>query len=64
MGTCRVDRLGQRPKGDATLLQFLDDADQMRQRSAEPIEFPDHQDVAFPQVGHACLEAGPVVTRT
>jgi hypothetical protein len=41
-----IHLLGQRTKGDATLLQIGHRGQQMRQRSAEPVQLPDHQAVA------------------
>lgn len=44
-GCTGVEALGQRAKMDATVPKVLCNAEQMRQRPSEPVEFPDHQRV-------------------
>lgn len=61
MRGCSVDRLGERTKGDAALLQLLDDPDEVGERAAEPIELPNDEHVAYPQIFHAGLQSRTVV---
>ena len=61
-----VDRLGQRTEADAAALEVLDGLDQLLERTGEPVELPDDQDVAFAadevegglQFGPVALSAG------
>ena len=43
-----IHLLGQRTKGDTALLEIGHRGEEMRQRSAEPVQLPDHQAVAGP----------------
>ena len=47
MRRSRVHLLGERAERDVSVPQAGDDRQQMRKRSAETIEFPDHQAVAW-----------------
>src|SRR3954469_19136422 len=58
-----VDRLGQRAERNAAPLELVDDPEEVRGRAPEPVELPDHEHVARPQIGKAGLQPGPVVAR-
>ena len=45
-GSRRVDALAQGAKVDASLAQIAHHVDQMRQRAAQTVEFPDHEHIA------------------
>jgi hypothetical protein len=54
-----VDCLLEAAEPDAALGQTSDGVDQMAQRSAEPVQFPDDQGVAGPRSGsRTCLRTG------
>ena len=53
-----VDRFGQRPERDLSLLQLADQLDEMPQASAEAIEPPHHERVAGAKVVDAGVELG------
>ena len=59
-GSGGVDRLLQTAEPDPTLGELSDGVDQMPQGAAEPVEFPDDQGVAGPQLVQDLLEDGPV----
>jgi hypothetical protein len=56
-----VHPLGQRSKGDAALFEAVHHTEQMRQRAAQAIEFPDHKAVAWPNKRQCLCESGTVV---
>jgi hypothetical protein len=47
-GTARVQRLGQRPETNATGFKGLDRLDQMTKAAAQPVQFPDDNNIAGP----------------
>ena len=53
-----VDRLLEAAEADAALGQAGDGVDQMPQRPSKPVELPDHQGVAGPQLVQELLEVG------
>ena len=55
-----VDRLLEAAEPDAAVGQAGDGVDQVAQRPAEPVEFPDDQGVAGAQLVQDLLEGGPV----
>src|SRR5215211_7264161 len=55
-----VDRLLQAPEPDAAVGQAGDGVDQVAERSAEAVEFPDDQGVAGAQLVQDLLEGGAV----
>ena len=55
-----VDGLLEAPEPDAALGEAGDGVDQMPQGAAEPVEFPDDQGDAGPQLVQYLLEDGPV----
>lgn len=46
----RVERLLERAEAGATLLEHVDDVDEVAKGAPEPIEFPDHDDVAVDRI--------------
>jgi hypothetical protein len=56
-----VDLLGERAERDATLFEAGDRCQQMRQRSAEPVELPNDQTVARPNEGERLAQPGPII---
>ena len=56
-----VHLLGDRAERDTTFLQVGDDRQEMRQRAAEAVEFPNDQDVAVSEIGEACLQARSII---
>jgi hypothetical protein len=54
-----VDRLLEAAEPDAAVSQAGDGVDQMSEGAAEPVEFPDDQGVARPQLVQDLLEGGP-----
>ena len=57
-----IHLFGKRTKGDAALLQIGHRGEQMRQRSAEPVQLPDHQAVARSDEGQRLGQPGTVAT--
>jgi hypothetical protein len=53
------DPVGQRLDADAAGFQGGDDLDQVAQVAAEPVDLPDDEGVAGPQVGQAFVPFGP-----
>src|SRR5712691_1560163 len=58
-----IHLLGQGAKGHALRLESRDNLEEMRQRAAEPVEFPDHQTIAGVDRGQCLLEAESVIPR-
>ena len=59
----RVDALGQRDQPDPASLELLGSGDQLRERTRQPVELPDHQSVALAQhVAEDTGELGAIVT--
>jgi hypothetical protein len=56
-----VDRLLQAPEPDPALSEAGDGADQLPQRSAEAVEFPDDQGVAWAELVQDCWRVGRLV---
>jgi hypothetical protein len=63
MRRSRVHLLGERAERDVSVPQAGDDRQQMRKRSAETIEFPDHQAVAWAHKIERAGEPGTIVPR-
>ena len=63
MRRSRVHLLGERAERDVSVPQAGDDRQQMRKRSAETIEFPDHQAVAWAHKIERAGEPGTMVAR-
>jgi hypothetical protein len=55
-----VPRLGQRPEPDASPIQRGDGVDQMGQRAAKTIEFPNNENVLGSDVGDGGHKTRPV----
>lgn len=62
-GRAEVDPLSQRHEGDPQRVQFVHERDEVTQRSAEPVEAPDHKHVeaAAASIVHKLIERGPAV---
>src|ERR1700761_5235364 len=54
-----VDALPQRLESDATVLELLDEFDQVLDAAAGPVELRDHQDIAGTQVVEAGVPLRP-----
>jgi hypothetical protein len=53
-----VDRLLEAAEPDAAVGEPRDSVDEMAERSAEPVEFPDDQGVAGSQLSSSCARVG------
>ncbi len=56
--------LGERPEGHLLVLERVHDGEQVRQRTAESIQFPDHKNIAGAHEFERLRQAHPVVLGT
>jgi len=57
----RVHLLGDRAERHTAVLQVGNDCEEMRERAAEAVEFPDDQNVAVSEIGEASLQARSII---
>lgn len=58
-GAGRVDMVPEGLESDTAITKLCDDVDKMRQRSAEAVELPDDENIAFLAASERALEARP-----
>lgn len=59
-----VYRFGQASEAGAFTIEGLDDGQQVLERAREPVELPDHHDIAITQIVEQMMQLGPVPAAT